>query len=82
MQSFETWAQDRERDADPDDLTRAQLAERAGPESVVAGVLDDWLMRLHGVTSSAHGVGLFLDLLAAEGYRVTEIPKSEVTLPT
>lgn len=69
-----------EYDRDLDDLTRAQLAELPGPEAAVAGVLDDWLMRLHGVMSSGHGVGLFLDLLADEGYRVTEIPKPEVSL--
>ena len=60
---------------DLDSLTRAQLAELAHmPEvAATAGVLDDWLMRLHGTASSMHGVGLFLDLLAAEGFRVTPI---------
>lgn len=68
-------------DDDPDDLdsrTRDQLAELAGPEWTVASVLDDWLMRLHGRASSNHGAGLFLDLLAAEGYRVTPIPASNI----
>jgi hypothetical protein len=62
-------------DPDIDSLTRADLREWAHmPElSAVADVLDDWLLRAHGVTSSAHNVGLFLDLLAAEGYRVEPI---------
>lgn len=55
---------------DLDDVRRAELPEMP---SAVAHVLDDWLMRKHGVMSSAHGVGLFLDLLAAEGYRVGPI---------
>ena len=76
--SEEAWVQAREQDRDPDDLTRAQLAELPGPEPQVAEVLDEWLLRLHGVTSGTHGVGLFLDLLAAAGYRVTEIPKPAV----
>jgi hypothetical protein len=77
--SMETWVQDREQDRDLDDLTRAQLAELPdlGTALAVANVLDDWLMRLHGIASSAHGVGLFLDLLADEGYRVTKIPELE-----
>lgn len=56
--------------ADLDDLTRDELAERDGPGHAVATVLDEWLGRLHGITSGQHGAGLFLDLLAAEGYRV------------
>jgi hypothetical protein len=58
---------------DLDALTRDQLAELPGPERAVADVLDDWNHREHGVMSSNHGVGLFLDLLATEGYRVTPI---------
>jgi hypothetical protein len=72
-------------DPDLDDLTRADLAELAHlPASAVADVLDEWLLRAHGVTSSAHNVGLFLDLLAADGYRVTAIdpgPPIESLLP-
>jgi hypothetical protein len=60
-------------DPDLDDLTRGQLAELVGPAYTVACVLDDWNHRPHGITSGNHGVGLFLDLLAAEGYRVTAI---------
>jgi hypothetical protein len=69
---------------DLDTLTRAQLAERDGPTYTVACVLDDWLHRLHGISSSSHGAGLFLDLLAAEGYRVTPIgplPSLDQLLP-
>lgn len=58
---------------DLDTLTRADLAERDGPAYTVACVLDDWNRRLHGVISGHHGAGLFLDLLAVEGWRVTPI---------
>ena len=60
-------------DPDLDDLTRAQLHELNGPAGPVADVLDEWLFRNYGITSSSHGVGLFLDLLAVEGWRVTKI---------
>lgn len=60
-------------DPDLDTLPRATLAELDGPAAAVADVLDDWLLRTHGITSSAHNAGLFLDLLAAEGWRVTAI---------
>lgn len=66
-----------EPDPDLDSMTRDQLAELSGPELVVSEVLDDWRYRQHGIVSSAHGVGLFLDLLAAEGYRVTPIDVPE-----
>lgn len=46
-----------------DDLPRAGRA--------VADVLDDWLVRQFGITSGSHGAGLFLDLLADEGYEIT-----------
>lgn len=66
-----TWGYIREQEPDPeqdlDNLTRDQLAELSGPAAHVAAVLDEWLHRLHGVTSSSHGAGLFLDLLAARG---------------
>lgn len=68
-------------DPDLDSLTREQLAELDGPASVVADVLDDWLYRAHGRISGGHNVGLFLDLLAAEGYRVEKIQAPEVLLP-
>lgn len=61
-------------DPDLDTLTRADLAELAHlPAAAVADVLDDWLLRAHGITSSGHNVGLFLDLLAAAGFQVTPI---------
>lgn len=37
----------------------------------VADALDDWIMRRFGKESSHHGAGLFLNLLAEEGYEVT-----------
>jgi len=66
---------------DPDDLTRAELAELAHlPWSDLAEVLDEWSHRLHGALSSAHGVGLFLDLLGEHGWEITRRPEP-VTLP-
>jgi hypothetical protein len=72
-------------DDDPEDLdtlTRADLAELDGPAYTVACVLDEWRARLHGITSGQHGAGLFLDLLAAEGWRVTQtdVPSLETLL--
>lgn len=69
---------------DLDALTRSDLAELDGPAYTVACVLDDWNHRLNGLTSSSHGAGLFLDLLAAEGWRVTPIgplPSLDQLLP-
>lgn len=60
-------------DDDLDMLTRAELAELPGPARAVADVLDEWTIRRHGIASSHHGAGLFLDLLAAEGWRVEPI---------
>lgn len=60
---------------DLDRLPRARLGETelgVMPE-VLAAVLDVWLIEQHGVVSSHHGVGSFLDALAAEGYQVTAI---------
>jgi hypothetical protein len=65
-------------DPDLDDLTRAELAELGGAPPVVAQVLDEWNQRHTGITSSSHGVGLFLDLLGAEGYRVTPIEAPDI----
>lgn len=67
---------------DLDDLRRDQLHELGMP-GVVADILDDWLVSQHGVMSSHHGVGAFLDELAARGYRVTkiEVPAFEELLP-
>lgn len=56
---------------EPDDLTRAELDELAHlPWAAVACALDEWNHRLHGVLSSAHGVGLFLDLLNEAGWHL------------
>jgi hypothetical protein len=66
-------------DLDLDALTRGQLAELDGPAATVADVLDDWIMRRFGKTSSHHGAGLFLELLAAEGYRVEKISAPELS---
>ena len=52
------------------ELRETELGDMPGD---VADVLDDWLLAQHGVTSSRHGVGAFLDELAAVGYRVTRI---------
>lgn len=71
---------------DLDDLRRDQLweTELGDLPGHVSQVLDEWLHTQHGVLSSSHGVGAFLDLLAAEGYRVTPIdpgPSFEQLLP-
>jgi len=59
-----------------DGLTREQLAEFAHlPWSDLALVLDDWVCRRFGILSSHHGVGLFLDLLHAEGWEITRRPE-------
>lgn len=55
---------------EPDDLTRAQLAEYDPMWSAVADTLDEWMIRMHGIMSSHHNAGLFLELLALQGYRV------------
>lgn len=55
-----------------DSLARAELAVADPRVAAVAGVMDDWLRRVHGVTSSSHDAGLLLDLLADEGYAVVE----------
>jgi hypothetical protein len=58
---------------DLDRLTRAELADVDADAAAVAAVLDAWLYSEHGVASSHHGAGAFLDELAAAGYRVTPI---------
>jgi hypothetical protein len=50
-----------------DHVTRDELPVDA---HAVADTLDEWIHRAHGLTSSAHGAGLFLDLLAEHGYRI------------
>lgn len=69
---------------DIDVLPRSELAEFAGPAYTVACVLEDWSRQHNGVISGNHGAGLFLDLLAAEGYQVTPIgplPSLDELLP-
>lgn len=57
---------------DPDDLTRAQLAESDPMLSAVAETLDDWLVAHHGILSSHHNAGHFWTLLHERGYRIVE----------
>lgn len=66
-------------DVDLDRLPRAELAEtqHGNMPAVVAAVLDQWLFEQHGVASSHHNVGAFLDALAADGYRVTRVEAPE-----
>jgi len=59
---------------DLDTLTRAELAELDPMYLTVVEALDQWHYR-------GLGVGTFLDLLAAKGYRVTPIEVSEILLP-
>lgn len=69
-------------DPDLDDLTVGELAELDGPAAVVAEALLEWSNER--CCSSCHNVGTFLDLLAAEGWRVTKIdpgPPIENLLP-
>lgn len=68
-------------DPDPDTLTRGELAELPGPIWDVARVLDTWLRQTHRIASGEHHAGLFLDLLAAEGYRVEPIDVPNIQLP-
>jgi hypothetical protein len=61
-------------EVDLDDLTGAELSELDGPAWTVAGVLLDWLWLTRQIPPNRnHSVGTFLDLLAAEGYRVEKI---------
>ncbi len=55
---------------DLDRLGRDQVRELGGAAAALVDVLDDWLLREHGLTSGWHHVGSFLHLLAAEGYCV------------
>ncbi len=70
---------------DLDRMPRAELRETelGDMPGDVAEALDDWLHRNHGVLSSSHNVGDFLDELAARGYRVTkiEVPTFDDLLP-
>src|SRR5690242_1799886 len=62
---------------DLDNLTREQLPEDA---RAVADALDDWVCRRHGILSSHHGAGLFLKLLAEEGYEVRRVGEQRDSL--
>lgn len=55
-----------------DDLRRDDLPK--APKAI-ADVLDEWVSRKLGIISGSHDVGLFLDLLADEGYTVITTPK-------
>lgn len=57
---------------DPDDLARGELAEYDPMWRAVADTLDEWLFRMHGVISSHHNTGCFLDLLVLQGYDVVK----------
>lgn len=72
-----------EPDVDLDSLRRDQLGEIDPMHPVLADVLDEWLLRMHGITSGGHYVGAFLEFLAAQGYRVTpiEVPDLADLLP-
>lgn len=72
-----------EPDTDLDSLPRSELAATELGEMPyrLAQVLDTWLHTQHGVLSSHHGVGAFLDELAAAGYRVTPIDPFEELIP-
>lgn len=63
---------------EPDDLPREQLADHSDMWRAVADTLDEWLHRMHGITSGSHNAGAFLDFLALEGYEVVAKP----ALPT
>lgn len=70
---------------DLDRMSRTELAEWAHkPYADIASTLDEWLSREHGVYSSSHGVGLFLDLLADHGLSVVrdEVPPLPESRPT
>lgn len=61
-------------------LDTQRRAELGGLPATLAGVLDAWLLEQHGLSSSHHCVGAFLDLLADEGLQVTPAP-AEITEP-
>jgi hypothetical protein len=64
-------------DDDLDRLGRDAVRTMGGAPAALVDVLDEWLLTQHGMTSGAHCVGAFLDLLAAEGYQVTPTPPAE-----
>lgn len=60
---------------DLDTVPLRELGEIDPMYPIVANALDEWRthMRRFGGARDYHGIGLFLELLAAEGYRVTKI---------
>lgn len=65
----------------PDDLTREQLAEYAHlPWLAVAETLDEWNHRMHGILSSHHNAGLFLELLHEAGWQVVPVEPMPVPM--
>lgn len=66
-----------------DESTRWQFCDRMKRDDLpampkaVAEVLDEFLVRQHGIMSGSHGAGLFLDLLADRGFCV-EVDSGEV----
>jgi hypothetical protein len=64
---------------DPDDLTRAQLAESDPMLAAVGNALDEWLHAHHGILSSHHNAGHFQRLLYEYGYRV--VPNEPTSFP-
>lgn len=70
MDSPPVYSNPEDYEPDPDDLTRAQLAESDPMLRAVADALDEWLWKEHQVASSHHGAGHFWTLLHEHGYRV------------
>lgn len=58
---------------DLDNLSRDQLARLEGCAAALAAALDAWLFRTHGIASSSHNVGTFLEELDASGLSVVEM---------
>jgi hypothetical protein len=68
-----------EPDVDLDDVPRAELGKHDPAYPVVAEALEEWGLAIYGWSSGAelaHGVGTFLNKLAARGYRMTPINPS------
>jgi hypothetical protein len=73
-----------EPDVDLDDVPRVELGERDEAYGVVDEALSAWWDACDGTSTEWHGVGTFLDELAARGFRVTPIdpgPPLEQLLP-
>jgi hypothetical protein len=68
-------------DPDLDDIPRRELGEIDPMHPVVADCLTSWLGHQLIERASDHGVGTFLDELAAAGYRVTPIEVPDIHLP-